>query len=473
MRGKTNLPILRFFLVVTLSNTACEKEKTGQDIQLPSLGFVPATIQRNGNPQAGYDALINQPYITCGIPFSAYRRTANPPLVNQLLPGRTAQNREIPYLFTSHVTKDNVRIISSNCLLCHAGYFNNQLIVGLGNEFLDFTVDPSVNAERSGTYIDNENEAREWKKWADRIAAIAPYTKTDTIGMNPAVNLTFALMAHRDPITLAWSQSTLMEPPPQKPLPVSVPPWWRMKKKNALFYNTEGRGDHARIMMLAATLCTDSLEEAHRIDTLAADIRAYLVSLDAPEYPYPIDAERASKGKILFENNCSSCHGTHGNKPSFPNLVFGYTEIGTDPELAKFFTAKGNIRFVQWFNQSFFGENSRGEPAPGYIAPPLDGIWATAPYFHNGSVPTIEGVLYSTSRPRYWLHPREPSDYNEQTLGWNHTVLDYGKQGTTDKKQRQLIYDTTAKGYSNAGHTYGDHLNNEERSTLIEYIKTL
>jgi len=38
----------------------------------------------------------------------------------------------------------------------------------------------------------------------------------------------------------------------------------------------------------------------------------------------------------------------------------------------------------------------------GYIAPPLDVIWATAPYLHNGFVPTLSGVLNSKDRQKYW-----------------------------------------------------------------------
>jgi hypothetical protein len=39
---------------------------------------------------------------------------------------------------------------------------------------------------------------------------------------------------------------------------------------------------------------------------------------------------------------------------------------------------------------------------PGYIAPPLVGIWASAPYFHNGSVPTLWQVLDPDSRADIW-----------------------------------------------------------------------
>ena len=477
-RKSSKIVILRFVVSALACGflgflIGCNREPAEAEIQIPPLGFVPPVEQRSGDPQAGYDALVNQPYIRCGMPYSAYRGSTREPSPDQLLPGRNSENRELPYFLTSHTNADNVRIISSNCLLCHAGYFNDQLIIGLGDEFLDFTGDASINAEQVGAYIEDEHEARAWKKWADRIEVIAPYIRTDTVGINPAVNLTVALMAHRDPETLAWSDAPLMEPPPEKPLPVSVPPWWRMKKKHALFYNTEGRGDHSRIMILAATLCTDSLEEAREIDRLSADIRAYLVSLKAPSYPFAIDAELAARGSDVFRQNCTRCHGSYGTQASYPNLVLDYREIGTDPELAKFSTAPENLRFVRWFNRSFYGENSRGEAAPGYIAPPLDGIWATAPFFHNASVPTIEGVLQSAKRPKFWQYPESASDFDPDTLGLKHRVLDYGKAGSTDPSQQKRIYDTTAPGYSNAGHTFGDHLNPDQRRALIEYLKTL
>jgi hypothetical protein len=110
---------------------------------------------------------------------------------------------------------------------------------------------------------------------------------------------------------------------------------------------------------------------------------------------------------------------------------------------------------------------------PGYIAPPLDGVWATAPYLHNGSVPTLEALLNSTKRPQYWIRTFDSSDYNDKTLGWNYTALEYGKDGATDSEQRKRLYDTTLPGYSKNGHTFGDHLTDAERRQLLEYLKTL
>lgn len=460
-------------VLVAACGRATEETKQPAVALTSPVGPVPAEPQRPGSPEAGYDALVNNAYVTCGIPYTAYKRTARPVPQSRLLPGRTGRNAELPYTLTSHVTSGGVELVTPNCLTCHAGYFNDRLIVGLGNESADFTDDPRVAAELLGTAVMGEEEALEWRKWADRLAAIAPYTVTDTVGVNPAVNLTWALFAHREPRTLAWSSKPLFEPPPTKPLPGSVPPWWRMRKKNAMFYTAAGRGDHARLMMLASTLCTDTVEEARAIDSYAPDIRAFIASLEPPPYPFEIDRTLAERGRDVFVRHCSVCHGTYGASPSYPNLVIGLETIGTDSELALAGTSGAEDRFVGWMQSSFYGEQSRLAPARGYVAPPLDGVWATAPYLHNGSVPTLEALLNSAVRPTHWVRSFDSSDYNSRTLGWNYTELPYGKAGARDAGQRKRIYDTTLPGYSNKGHAAGDGLTDEERSAILEYLKTL
>ena len=453
--------------------TACGQKEEADQVSYSPLGVVPATPQRPGDPQKGYEALVNEPYISCGVPYSAYIRNASPTAPQRLLPGRKGRNAELPYNLTSYTTPDGVDLVVSNCLACHAAYFNGKLVIGLGNEQLDFTNDPAVNAESVGAYVEGEKEAAEWRRWADIIRTIGPYTVTDTVGVNPAITITLALAAHRDPETLAWSKQPLMEPPPKTPAPVSVPPWWRMSKKHALFYNTEGRGDHARIMMLGAILCADDVKTVKAIDAYAPDIHAYFTSLKPPAFPFGVDHELAARGQALFEKTCSACHGTYGEGGTYPNLVIGTGQVGTDPALAQYSTDGSSDRFIRWFNRSFYGEMARAAPAPGYIAPPLEGVWATAPYLHNGSVPTLEVLLNSGKRPRYWTRSFSAEDYDPKTLGWNYTELPHGKEGAGDPKQRARIYDTTLPGYSNAGHTFGDGLTDAERAAVLEYLKTL
>ncbi|MBK1718609.1 c-type cytochrome [Thiocystis violacea] len=469
-------PLLATLLLTGLAG--CDSGTSPRDgIAKAEVGRVPAHPQRPGDPARGYEAFVNRSIVTCGIPYGVYRRLreGGPTETHQPVPGRTGRNAELPYGLTAHVAASGVELVTSNCLACHAAPINGRLVIGLGNEFLDLTVDPLLGIEAAGAIAMNEAERAEWTRWADRITAISDYMMTDTIGVNSASNLTLALMAHRDPKTLAWSNRPLIEPPPEKPLPVSVPPLWNVGKKHAMFYNAEGRGDHVRYMMLASTTCTDSVEEAAAIDAWFVDVRAYFTTLKPPEYPFPIDPGLAERGYALFQETCKECHGTHGEEARYPNKVIALGKVKTDPMLARKGFGEAD-RFLRWFQSSFYGELSQAAPALGYIAPPLDGVWATAPYLHNGSVPTIAALLDSRQRPTYWEFDRAGDDqpaYDRDRLGWAYRSLDHGKAGAMGWDERNRLYDTGLSGYGNQGHTFGDDLSDPERTALIEYLKTL
>lgn len=436
-------------------------------------GRVPPSQQRSGDPDAGRRALMNAPYVSCGIPYDAYRRLNPEAATGARLAEREGRNAELPYALTSHVNEDGVEIVSNNCLTCHAGRINDEIIVGLGNEFGDFTRDPSRLVLQSGNYVRGTAQSKAWQHWADRIDGIAPYVQTKTIGVNPAPNLTWALMSRLDPETLTWSDTPLIDPPPRDPLPISVPPWWGMSKKNAMFYTTIGRGDHARFMLLASMLCIEGTDDVAEIDAYAADIRAFIGSLEAPKFPYPIDEGLAAEGDEIFVRECRACHGTYGENETFPNHVYSIAEVGTDPAYATEATNGSRDRFYDWVARSPYGDTDSAAPSPGYIAPPLDGIWATAPYLHNGSVPSMEALLSTDLRPKYWRHRLDLREYDPEAMGWRFEVLASGQEAETDPETRRLIYDTSLRGYGNQGHAYSDMLTDEERSALIEYLKTL
>ncbi|WP_022950191.1 c-type cytochrome [Methylohalobius crimeensis] len=459
-----------FYVGVILIGSACQQE---DQPTYSSLGPIPPSPQRAGDPARGREALLNEPYITCGMPETAYRKIAPEPPPETLLAERRGRNAELPYYLTHYRTPDGVDLVVSNCLNCHAAFIADRFIIGLGNEQRDFTGDSRVSVESVGLYLSDPEEIEHWRRWADIITAVAPYMMTDTVGVNPAINLTLALMAHRDPVTLDWSAEPLMEPPPENPLPVSVPPWWRLAKKNALYNTSEGRGDHARAMMLGAILCANDVETLEKIDRYAPDIRAFFASIEPPSFPWSIDNELALEGQTVFETHCSACHGTYGENDRYPNLVVGLDVVGTDPLQARSATDGSSDRFIKWFNRSFFGRLSRAAPAPGYVPPPLDGIWATAPFLHNGSIPTLAALLDSRIRPTYWVRSFDRDDYDPSTVGWRYRELSYGKPAARDETERKRLYDTTLPGYSNAGHTFGDDLTDRQRKALLEYLKTL
>jgi mono/diheme cytochrome c family protein len=217
-----------------------------------------------------------------------------------------------------------------------------------------------------------------------------------------------------------------------------------------------------------------------REEAAFADIRAFLLSLPAPKYPLPVDQPLADKGEQLFLKNCARCHGTYGAKPTYPNKIIPLDEIGTDPTRYHGISEE----FGRYYNQSWFAQEKTGwlvddywaRPSAGYQAPPLDGIWATAPYFHNGSVPTVYHVLNSKARPQLYTRSfRTDLDaYDAQKLGWK--VIELGKRPDRSRMtsmEFRKIYDTTQSGRGNGGHTFGDRLSEDERMAVIEYLKTL
>ncbi|MEM6996624.1 MAG: hypothetical protein AAF721_39335, partial [Myxococcota bacterium] len=139
--------------------------------------------------------------------------------------------------------------------------------------------------------------------------------------------------------------------------------------------------------------------------------------------------------------------------------------VGTDPIYAEYFMQPD--RLVDSYNDGWFGEGrpaSRLQPEAGYVAPPLDGVWVSAPYFHNGSVPTLEAVLDSSARPDLWLRDFEDNGYEVDSPGLTHTIPEAGTPNA---------YDTAIPGYGNMGHPFGDALTDTERTAVIEYLKTL
>ncbi|MDB4956850.1 MAG: uncharacterized protein JWO36_4419 [Myxococcales bacterium] len=460
---------MRTLAIVGVLLAAC----TAQPEPLPAWPYpqVPAEAQRPGDPAKGYDYLINGGYISCGIPKTLYDSVFGSPGADRL-PGRTGDNTDLPYYYSAATSAEGVKVVSANCLTCHASRINGKLVIGLGAASGDFTGDQAQYVDLAGRGITDPTEKAEWQRFDDRIHAIAPYTQTLTIGVNPADNLTAALMAHRDPATLAWSPTPMLALPPPGVVPVDVPPWWRMAKKTAMFYTSAGRGDHARTMMTASLLCTESIAEAQLIDAAFVDVRAWIETMMPPVWPFAINGDLAARGKTVFHANCASCHGTYGEGGVYPNEVVPVGDVMTDSTLALGASQFADA-YVQWFKASFWGQMSRLEPQPGYIAPPLDGIWATAPYFHNGSVPTLAAVLDSTRRPTYWTRTFDSGDYDQAGVGWNITAVDHGQAQEPTHAAKIKIYDTTLYGYGNGGHLYGDGLTADERTAVLEYLKTL
>lgn len=383
------------------------------------------------------------------------------------MPGRTGRSAELPYFANAYTAPSGVEVVTANCLGCHASFLRGELVIGLGDAAADFTMDVTPMIAAGGFLPADPSQKAELDKLLGRVKVLAPYMRTRVVGANPADHIAAVLFAHRDPETLAWSDAPLIELPAAEPIPVDVPAWWLLEKKAAMFHTGAGRGDQARIMMTASVLCVDDVASARAVDAYFPDIRAFILSLEAPRYPAAIDAALATRGEAVFEGRCSRCHGTYGAGGRYETRVIPQKKVGTDPLLAEH-AGQFAAPFRTWFNDSFYGEVARLEPHDGYVAPPLDGVWATAPYLHNGSVPTISALLDSSLRKPRFIIGRGRDSYDLDAVGW----FTYDVEANPDIDAR-WIYDTSAPGYSNAGHTFGDRLSPDDRRALLEYLKTL
>jgi len=346
-------------------------------------------------------------------------------------------------------TKSGIQI---DCMVCHGGSIGGTSYVGLGNSTLDL----------KGLFDD-------LSRAEGRSAPITPFTLNTTRGTVNAGQIAAFLMSLRNP---DFSRRSFPLPLGANLPELDTPVWWLLGRKETMYYDGRTPADSVRTNM-QFVMGEKSLAELKALEPTFQDIQAYLQSLKPPRYPFPIDSAKAERGKLVFLKNCKSCHGTYGSGGEYPSRIVDLKVIGTDPARA---VGLSN-GLVSHYNSTWFGENHPANPEMiGYQAPPLDGVWATAPYLHNGSVPTIWALLKSAERPKVFRRPASTDfeNYDNIRVGWTveplSPVPDMRKMAPHEAK---FIYDSSRFGLGNAGHTFGDKLSDGERWDVIEYLKAL
>lgn len=427
--------------------------------------------QRQGDISVGEAYLKSGDFIKHGIPRPIYDSSVGLINMGSNLLDRDGMNSDIPYDYTSVFADNGVEVVAPNCYQCHAGFVGDQFIVGLGNTSVDFTSDQSSSNNLISNLVQSNYgmESPEWDAYfpfSRAIEAIGSHIVTETVGSNSADKLALVLAAHREGDDLEWLD-TPSYAIPDETIPADVPAWWLLPKKSVMFSTGIGRGDFAKMMMASSILTLKDSLEARHIEQQFINVAEYIRQLQAPTYPLSIDQAKAESGMQLFKENCAVCHGSYEGDEEYTTYLVPQEIIGTDPYLAQSNFAYQS--FVDWFNFSWFGV-SDSSPAQivvgdGYIAPPLDGVWATAPYLHNGSVPHLSGVINSNDRPEYWKKSTNQNAYDIDNCSTVYTV--------ESSKLDKYTYDTRIPGYGNQGHTFGDHLTDAQRSDLLEYLKSL
>lgn len=342
--------------------------------------------------------------------------------------------------------------VQIDCMVCHGGSIGGTSYVGLGNTQLDLN------------------------------ALLRELTRADGRALPPS---TFVMNSARGTVNAGMVAAVLLSVRNSDlsfrvfPLPMGthlpemdVPPWWHMARKATMYYDgrTDARAVRSSMQFL---LGEKTLEEFKELEPRFRDILAYFKSLKPPKYPFPIDRARAERGRGVFAETCARCHGSYGPDGVYPNKIIDLKAIGTDPARAHGL----GLPLVKHYNSTWFGaEYPVNEEMTGYQAPPLDGIWATAPYLHNGSVPTLAALLDSSARPSRFKRPPSTAfeHYDTVNVGWKYEVVPPGPlPKSASFEETHAVFDASRFGLGNQGHTFGDALDEEERRAVIEYLKTL
>ena len=253
-------------------------------------------------------------------------------------------------------------------------------------------------------------------------------------------------------------------------------------------------------------------------------IEGLLNHLAPPQWPEDvlgkIDRNKAQEGKALFAANCANCHNSYPYTWTQPNkygkrfLQVGLipeSYIGTDPgqfedlrpyaitgQLAPYLPlsfkneplvptgllyevlqkeilakALAQVKLTEAETIEIHGYREFPLPPPPvgvYKAAPRDGVWATPPFLHNGSVPNLyEMLIPAKERTKKFYIGRE---FDPVKVGLDTT----GKSGA-------YLLDTSLRGNSNAGHSFEDGplgngvigplLTEEQRWAIVEYLKSI
>jgi mono/diheme cytochrome c family protein len=239
-------------------------------------------------------------------------------------------------------------------------------------------------------------------------------------------------------------------------------------------------------------------------------IQKQFYKLTSPKWPENLagnlDRELLKKGEKIYQQECLQCHQmVDSSNPTrqLTAVAVRAEELGTDPRMVNNFS-EGTVKtgelegkhFALWFGKKFTEEATRLDVVMHvtlgallhnpwdsfrslveefsnntsreldinlkyYKARPINGIWTSAPYLHNGSVPTIHDLLLPASQRPTQFHV---GNRELDTINVGNQIIPL---------ESSSLFDTTQLGNSNAGHEYGTQMSEPDRKALIEYIKSL
>ena len=343
-----------------------------------------------------------------------------------------------------------------NCFSCHGGSVYGRTLPGSPNNLYQL---------QSLTEDSRAAKLRAGKPLAQMDLGSVFMPLGNTVGTTNAVMFGVALMNFRD---ADLNITSIRGAPKMVHHDMDPPAWWLFHRKTRLY--ADGFAEKgARGLMQFMLVRENGPDKFKQWESDFQDVYAFIESVRPPKYDGPIDEALAARGQTLFHQHCASCHGTYGPQSKYPERLIPIDEVQTDRVRLDSLTPKHREHYGEsWF--AHFGKQETWSDPQGYMAPPLDGIWASPPYFHNGSVPTLWHVLHPEQRPTVWT--RASIEMDQARVGLKVDSMDEIPDGTTTRARRQF-FNTRDFGKSASGHDFPNVLSEEERAAVLEYLKTL
>jgi len=239
---------------------------------------------------------------------------------------------------------------------------------------------------------------------------------------------------------------------------VDLPQIWNQRPRESLYLHWDGNNNNLHERNYAAAMAVGATPQSV-LPASFQTVTDFLLDLQPLAFPFPIDQQKAARGKLTYERECASCHAFGSPQTG---QVTDIGAIGTDRHRLDSFTPGLVERFHALDSPPFKFDSYR--KTNGYSDTPLDGVWARAPYLHNGSVPTVWDLLQPANRRPAAFYTGYDV-YDPKNVGFITSGSDAERVG--------FKYEVCLPGNSNIGHDYGTALKDADKWDLIEYLKTL
>ena len=362
-----------------------------------------------------------------------------------------------------------------SCLICHAGPVAGKTVMGAANPAVDFSAIYEDTAATVELLHGDKPGSPPFAKGLLTMTAAGPNPKSIhfpegslSVSRGSYNSFTFSVhfMSRRDEDLNLLDQPQDLGPANHY---LDAPALWHSNKKTSYYFDGFTEKSVRALMQFSLDPAVDrdvfkSWEEDYE------EIYDWVHTIEAPRYGGPVDERLAAVGQQVYMDTCLKCHGEPGPEGDYKNKIVAHKKIGTDRERLDSLTPAFKKHFsASWMG--YYGEGRVRTSALGYVAPPLDGIWASAPYFHNGSVPTLYHVLFPAERPEVW----KVEDYDAYDHDKGGLLVEAHEAVPEDapRSERRKFYDTRERSMSNIGHPFADELSEQQRLSLLEFLKTL